>query len=289
MRPQSPRPEIHVDSHTHVLPARLASKIRGFFESSGMVSASATPTSCCSVPSDTIPLVYPIDGPKLLSILISESAPHTFAPAIWTLPYAHRADMSLALNASVLDLARELTLAGEGKMRVLPGLTVHPGDGEAGGLKAEEVLEVAVQAGAKVAKLHCSVGEYSVMDVRLECVLSSLLSWMELTLSQAVLATRGGPSTPCSDPRWNFHYGNNGISGTRRHFDPLRRLPLCPHHPRSVPSSPFFFHTNPPTAHAGHPSTYRALELTRLHPNLHLDTTPVISSLVSLPPLPSPP
>ncbi|KAI5475577.1 hypothetical protein MNV49_001174 [Pseudohyphozyma bogoriensis] len=37
-------------------------------------------------------------------------------------------------------------------------------------------------------------------------------------------------------------------------------------------------------AHAGHPSTSKALELTRHHPNLHLDTTPVVNLPVLKPP-----
>lgn len=167
-RPESPPPRITVDSHTHVLPLRLASKIRSFFESSGMTSLPA-PTTCCT-PSDTdsIRLCYPVDPPKLLDALLEEQVGSS---AIWTLPYAHQPGMSTLLNSSIMDLSKELTEAAGGRLRVVPGLTVHPGDGEGergGGSKPEQVLEKAVREGAKVAKLHCSVGDYSVMDPRLE-------------------------------------------------------------------------------------------------------------------------
>lgn len=166
-RPVSPPPRITVDSHTHVLPLRLAAKIRSFFESSGMTSLPA-PSSCCA-PSDeeTIRLCYPVAPPALLDALLEEQEGSS---AIWTLPYAHQAGMSSLLNTSILELSRELTEAAGRRLRVVPGLTVHPGDGEGergGSLKPEEVLDKAVREGAKVAKLHCSVGDYSVLDTRL--------------------------------------------------------------------------------------------------------------------------
>ena len=71
-------------------------------------------------------------------------------------------------------------------------------------------------------------------------------------------------------------------------------LAAPPHHPRFVlflSQSPFLLPyfiliTCRCTfkAHAGHPATDSALLLTALHPNLHLDTTPVLSTPIHFPP-----
>lgn len=110
--------------------------------------------------------MYPVDPKVLVEVLIQESGREN-AGTMWTLPYAHSAGMSVQLNADILSLA--IGLSGD-RCRILPGLTVHPGDGEGdkgGFLKPEEVAELAVRNGARVAKLHCSVGNYSVLDTRM--------------------------------------------------------------------------------------------------------------------------
>lgn len=79
--------------------------------------------------------------------------------------------MARGLNKAVLELVKEVNAQQMG-IEVVPGCTVHPADGElpdeeGGSLKPEQVLEEAVKNGARVVKLHCSVGSYEVTDDRL--------------------------------------------------------------------------------------------------------------------------
>ena len=182
-------PFIRVDSHCHLLPPRLAAKIRGFFLANGLLaSCCPTPQSSSSSDDDQVGhapssdtdgagsaasglLAYPHEPFEVLQQIIREATPApnttaaTLRTTIWTLPYAHSPDMSARLNGSMLDLAQELNAASEGKVEVLPGCTCHPGD--ASPLLPHQVVEQAVRRGARMVKLHCSVGSYSVMDGRL--------------------------------------------------------------------------------------------------------------------------
>lgn len=166
-------PVISVDSHTHILPLALSSKIRSFFTDFFNAPDAAPRPSCCSgPPPDGSSFAYPVDPAALVRLLAAEHTPgQEPRPAAWVLPYAHKPGMSSALNSSIRELCEELD-GKDGGLRMVVGCTVHPADGEEGEgrPRPEKVLEDALRGGAKVAKLHCSVGDYDVLDVRLQCV-----------------------------------------------------------------------------------------------------------------------
>ncbi len=126
------------DVHTHLLPQRLAKKIRAFFDD-------------FLIDQD---LAYTLDYPELLSRHVEDGI-----DTIWNLPYAHKPGMAAALNESMLEVADEC--AGYG-VTFVSGCTVHPDDPDPGG----DVRD-AYAAGSRVLKLHCSVGDYNPDDPRL--------------------------------------------------------------------------------------------------------------------------
>lgn len=203
-----------VDSHVHLLPDRLASAIRGFFERMGPV-----------------PFAYPLDPAEVLARHAADGI-----AAAWTLPYAHKPGMAATLNADVVRLAAGWAL---GPVDVVAGCTVHPGDPDPAG-----DLTAAVEAGARVLKLHCSVGAYDADDPRLAPV-------------HRTAAALGVPVV--------LHVGH-GVAGTTEaeELAPVARLAEA--HPD----------TTVIIAHTAHPATDAAVELIRAHPNLYADLTPVV-------------
>ena len=127
-----------VDAHTHVLlPPRVATRVRGFFEAYGYDA-----------------LTYPLDPTVVLAQLADDGVTEA-----WSLPYAHRPGTARDFNAHSAAAA-----AGtDGPVRVVPGATVHPGDDDPAGIVAEAVDDL----GCRVLKLHCSVGDYQPTDPRL--------------------------------------------------------------------------------------------------------------------------
>jgi predicted TIM-barrel fold metal-dependent hydrolase len=123
-----------VDAHVHLLPERLAAKIRRFFEDRG---APAMP--------------YPY-APEAARRHLAEAG----IARCWSLPYAHRAGVAGPLN-------RWMAETWSGDPMVLPGATVHPDDDV-----AAIVREAIGALGLTVFKLHCSVGAFSVEDARLD-------------------------------------------------------------------------------------------------------------------------
>lgn len=203
-----------VDSHTHLLPERLAQAIRAFFDR--------------HMPPG---LAYPADNRTVLDRHHADGI-----EAVWTLPYAHKPGMADGLNAQVLALARALA---DHPVEVVAGCTAHVGDDDPGGILAR-----AVDAGARVAKLHCSVGDFDADDERLDPV------W-------ALAARRSLPVV--------VHLGH-AVSGHTEH-DELEPVAVVA---RRHPECPIII------AHAGHRAHRRALELLEQHPNLHADLTPVV-------------
>jgi len=126
-----------VDAHTHLLPDRLARKIRAFFEEHL-----------------TTELVYEIDHTKVLDRHHADGI-----TAVWNLPYAHKADIASGLNDAMLEISSALAAH---PVEVIAGCTVHPEDPD----PAEE-LRRALAAGARIVKLHCSVGNFELDDPRL--------------------------------------------------------------------------------------------------------------------------
>ena len=209
-----------IDAHTHLLPGRLADKVRAFF---GAVA-------------DTF--AYPLDHGVVRERLASEGVDE-----MWTLPYAHKPGVAAGLNESTAVIARQ-----PGPLTVVGGATVHPGDDDAADLVRRAVEDL----GLRVLKLHCSVGDYEVVDPGLEAV------WRlaaDIHLPVVVHAghdvhgrTEGSELTPLG-------------TVARRHPDAVIII-----------------------AHCGFPAVDAALDLVERHPGVHADLTPVLHEAPVVPP-----
>lgn len=124
-----------VDSHVHLLPDRLATKIRAFFDQ----HISTT-------------LAYPLDHATILEMLHREGI-----DTVWTLPYAHKGAVAAGMNAASAVIVAEQS---GGPITVVGGATVHPHDSHPAVI-VEEALD---QHGLRVLKLHCSVGNFEADD-----------------------------------------------------------------------------------------------------------------------------
>jgi uncharacterized protein len=211
-----------VDSHTHLLPDRLAQAIRRFFDQ--------------HMPGG---LQYPLDHRTILDRHAADGV-----TAVWTLPYAHKPGMAIELNQAMLDLGRRLE---DHPVGVVVGCTVHPADQDPGG-----VVAAAADAGARVCKLHCSVGDFQADDPRLRPVWDAA-------------AERSMPVV--------VHAGH-AVSGHTEadELAPIDRV--AARHPDCVVI----------IAHAGHRASAAALALLDRHPNLYADLTPVVAEPVPLRP-----
>lgn len=123
-----------VDAHVHLLPERLAAKIRRFFE------------------------IH--EAPKLIYPYAPDSARAALQAAgverCWSLPYAHRAGVAAGLNRWMSETWRDDSF-------VVPGATVHPDD------PVEALVrEADRELGLRVFKIHCSVGAFPADDARLD-------------------------------------------------------------------------------------------------------------------------
>jgi uncharacterized protein len=123
-----------IDSHVHLLPGRLAAKIRRFFE---MRQAPR--------------LIYPYEPAAARSALIAAGIERC-----WSLPYAHRPGVASELN-------RWMAQTWGADPFVVPGATVHPEDNV-----AAVVSEAARSFKLKLFKVHCSVGAFPADDRRLD-------------------------------------------------------------------------------------------------------------------------
>jgi len=135
---QSTTPGPVIDTHVHLLPGRLGEKVRAMFAPLG----------------DS--LAYPADHAQVRAQLSTEGIEQ-----VWTLPYAHKPGVAEWLNEQTAAVA-----ARPGPLTIIPGASVHPGD-EA----PEAIVRHAVEShGARVLKLHCSVGDFAADDRRLDQV-----------------------------------------------------------------------------------------------------------------------
>jgi predicted TIM-barrel fold metal-dependent hydrolase len=125
-----------VDSHTHLLPGRLAEKVRAFLDAH-LAGA----------------IVYPLDHGLVRDRLAADGVDE-----VWSLPYAHKPGVADGLNVSMAQTARR-----SGSVSVVGGATVHPGDPDPAAVLRRGVEDL----GLRVLKLHCSVGDYRPDDPRL--------------------------------------------------------------------------------------------------------------------------
>jgi uncharacterized protein len=207
-----------VDAHTHLLPARLANKIRAFF-GEHLTSAFA----------------YELDHVAVLDRHHADGI-----TTVWNLPYAHKPDISTALNDSMLEISTALAAH---PVEVIAGCTVHPGDGD----PAAE-LHRAFAAGARVLKLHCSVGRFELDDPRLGEALD-------------VAGTLGVPVV--------YHAGH-AISGSTEAAD---LAPLV-HASITHPATTFIL------AHFGHHALAAGIAVVETRANVYADLTPVVHDAV---------
>ena len=207
-----------VDAHTHLLPDRLSKKIRAFFEEHL-----------------TTELAYPIDHAAVLDRHHADGI-----TAVWNLPYAHKGGIARGLNDTMLEISSAFAAH---PVDVIAGCTVHPEDPD----PAEE-LERALGAGARIVKLHCSVGNFELDDPRLGDAL-------------AVAGELGAPVV--------YHAGH-AISGSTAAED-LAPLGVAA---RAHPATTFVL------AHFGHHALAAGIAIVDAHPNVYADLTPVVRDAV---------
>lgn len=218
--PTSTPPAGIVDSHVHLLPDRLAQAVRGFFDQ--------------HINSD---LAYSLNNRETLDRLTDEGV-----AAVWNLPYAHRSGIAAALNQSMLELATKLE---DHPVEIVSGCTVHPEDPDPVG-----DFHHAIDQGARVLKLHCSVGAYQPDDSRLTSVL-------ELAASRRIPVV--------------IHAGK-AISGFTNSHDLTPIGVVARRHPETT----FVL------AHFGHDALKQGIELLDQHPNLMADLTPVLHEMIPI-------
>jgi hypothetical protein len=213
-----------VDAHVHLLPPRLQAAIRGFFDRHGI---------------DSGRFAYPADHGEICDRLAAEGISE-----VWSLPYARRPGSAADLNASMAGLA---AARRGGPVRVIGGCTVHPGDDQPVTLLRSAVEDL----GLRVLKLHCSVGDFSPDDPRLDPVWGYAA---EIALP-VVLHAGHAPD------------GHTGEAELEPVAEVARRHPGA----RVI------------IAHCGHAASEAALRLVAGHEHVYADLTPVIHHPVRVP------
>jgi uncharacterized protein len=211
-----PVPSDVVDAHVHLLPPRLQAAIRGFFDSHGI---------------DSGRFAYPADHGEICGRLAAEGVSE-----VWSLPYARRPGAAEDLNKAMASLAARR----DGPVRVIGGCTVHPGDDQPLTLLRSAVEDM----GLRVLKLHCSVGDFTPDDPRLDPVWAYAAEVALPVVLHAGHAPDGHTEAAELAPV---------AAVARRHPD--ARIII---------------------AHCGHAASDVALRLVAEHPGLHADLTPVL-------------
>jgi uncharacterized protein len=133
-----------VDAHVHLLPPRLAARVRRIFD-------------------DHLPGCLAYDTPDPDAVLTDLEV--AGVGTAWVLPYAHApgvADWLVPATAAHVSNLR----AAHPSVALVLAATVHPGDDD----PAAVVREAVVRHGARALKLHCAVGGFTADDPRLEPV-----------------------------------------------------------------------------------------------------------------------
>jgi predicted TIM-barrel fold metal-dependent hydrolase len=213
-----------VDAHVHLLPPRLQAAIRGFFDRHGI---------------DSGRFAYPADHGEVCDRLAAEGISE-----VWSLPYARRPGSAADLNESMAGLA---AARRGGPVRVIGGCTVHPGDDQPVTLLRSAVEDL----GLRVLKLHCSVGDFSPDDPRLDPV------WGYAAEIALPVVLHAG-------------HAPDGHTGEAE-LDPVAEVA------RRYPGARVII------AHCGHPASEAALRLVAEHEHVYADLTPVIHHAVRPP------
>ena len=208
-----------VDSHVHLLPGRLGEKVRAIFTDVGGYR-----------------LAYPADHGAVCEQLASEGVEQ-----IWTLPYAHKPGVATGLNR-----AAAATAASGLAVDVIAGAAVHPGDDDPVGVVRRAVED----DGARVLKLHCSVGSFDPTDPALESV------WEYVERIRLPVVLHAGTAV----------HGLTSLEDLGPVEEVARRHPEA----RVV------------IAHCGHDQEDVALGILAAHPHVHADLTPVVHRPVQI-------
>ncbi len=206
-----------VDAHVHLLPPRLQAAIRGFFDRNGF---------------DSGRFAYSVDIGETCDRLAAEGVSE-----VWSLPYARRPGAAGELNKSMASL---VAARRGGPVRVIGGCTVHPGDDQPLTLLRSAVEDM----GLRVLKLHCSVGDFTPDDPRLDPVWGYAA---EVALP-VVLHAGHAPDGHTDDAE----------------LEPVAEVA------RRHPGARVII------AHCGHTASPAALRLVAGHENVYADLTPVI-------------
>ena len=211
-----------VDAHVHLLPPRLQAAIRGFFAARGF-------------PSDRF--AYPADAAEVCDRLAAEGVSE-----VWSLPYARRPGSAAELNAAMARFAA--AHADGAALRVVGGCTVHPADDRPAGLVRRAVEDL----GLRVLKLHCSVGDFTPDDRRLDPV------WEYVSAVALPVVLHAGHA-----PDGHTEAAELAPVETVARRHPAARIII---------------------AHCGLTASDVALRLVAEHPGVHADLTPVLNQPV---------
>ena len=199
-----------VDTHCHIMPDRLAQAIRNFFDRHMGFGV----------------LAYP----GVLRDDVVRAETDAGVDRFWALPYAHKAGVAASLNEWMAEHVQPLP-------RAVAAATFHPDDPE-----LEPLIVRAFDAlGLRVAKLHCSVGNFAVDDPRLTTL------WVAACERQIPIVVHAGHGV---DGRTSAHELEPIARVAARH--PTLRLVI---------------------AHAALPAIDAALDLLERFPSLHADLT----------------
>jgi uncharacterized protein len=207
-----------VDAHVHLLPPRLQAAIRGFFHTRGF-------------PSDGF--AYPADPAEACDRLAAEGI-----SAAWSLPYARRPGSAAELNRAMARFAAGH--ADGAPVTIIGGCTVHPADDRPAGLVRTAVEDL----GLRVLKLHCSVGDFTPDDRRLDPV------WEYVSAVALPVVLHAGHA-----PDGHTEAAELAPVATVARRHPEARIII---------------------AHCGHTASDVALRLVAEHPGVHADLTPVL-------------
>ncbi|HEX7131377.1 MAG TPA: amidohydrolase family protein [Iamia sp.] len=212
-----------VDAHVHLLPGRLGEKVREFFLQGFRPEE----------------LAYPTDHGVILERLAAEGVDE-----VWHLPYVHKPGLATGVNEASAATA---AAAATGPVRVVGGATVHPADED-----PLAVVRTAVEdLGARVLKLHCSVGDHDADHPRLDPV------WDYVSTVRLPVVVHVG----------------HAVSGQTEGAELAPVARVAARHPEA----------RIVLAHCAMPAVAAAVDLMDAHPHVHADLTPVVRNPVVVP------